>query len=257
MLKAIIVDDEPESIKALEIKLSFCDVPVDVVTTISDSRQLLPLLRQEKIDILFLDIEMPGLNGFDLLEEIDHRDFEVILVTAFSKYAIQGIKASAKDYLLKPVDLEELQCALHKVQQRKALQLANPEVMNRILELSSLLKSPQTMPFKLALSSTTETHYVAVTEIVHITGENNYSTFYLNCGKEIVVSRTLKEFEDLLVPHHFLRIHKSHIINLNYIQKLKKGLELSVLMSNEAVIEISYRKKAEFLKVMKESSLMQ
>lgn len=252
MLKAIIVDDEQESINALRIKLSECDTMVDIIETTTDSRKVLSLLVQYQIDILFLDIEMPGLNGLDLLEMIEDRSFEVILVTAYSAYALKAIKASAFDYLLKPVDIDELQLALDKVTKKQNKTWQHPDIVRQLSGLSEILQHVSPKPTKIALSSVSETYYIAPEEIVYISGENNYSSFYLMDGREIVVSKTLKEFEDLLCTHQFFRAHKSYLINLNYIKKLNKGLELSVTMSNDTIIEISYRKKPVFLKIMKD-----
>ncbi len=252
MLKAIIVDDEQESINALRIKLSACETPVDIVETVTDSRSVLSLLDHHTIDILFLDIEMPGLNGLTLMEAMGDRDFEVILVTAYSEYALKALKASALDYLMKPVDIDELQVALDKVTKRRDDAWKHPHVARQLSDLSVLLQQINPHPTKLALSSMSETYYVAPEHIIYIAGENNYSTFYLSDGREIVVSKTLKEYEALLATEHFFRTHKSYLINLNHIKKLNKGLELSVSMSNDAVVEISYRKKVEFLRIMKE-----
>lgn len=134
--------------------------------------------------------------------------------------------------------------------------LKKDNISDQISEIRSLLKSRRRPPqqFKIALSSTRETYYVPIAEIVNIVGENNYSTFHLNNGREIVVSKTLKEYEGTLALHNFMRVHKSHIINLDCIQKLKKGLEFSVQLSNGKSVGISYRRKAGFLKAMKESA---
>jgi len=278
MLKAIIIDDEKESINALQIKLSSCQTPVEVVATMTDSRGVTPLLEQYNIDVLFLDIEMPGLNGITLMENMRNRSFEVVLVTAYSEYALKALKASALDYLMKPVDVDELEIALEKlvtkvnIKKQRVLQLhqddsggnssgsQSPEgesdsksqlTSETLHDLEALLQQLHPRPKKIALSSVAETYYVSIEEILYIGGSNNYSTFYLLDGKEIVVSKTLKEYESLLPCERFFRVHKSYLINLDHIKKLNKGPELSVSMINNVEIEISYRKKAEFLKIMK------
>jgi len=249
MLKAIIIDDEQESINALQLKLADCQTKVEVLTSITDSRRVLPILEQYDIDVLFLDIEMPGINGITLLESLQKRQFEVILVTAYSEYALKALKASALDYLMKPVDMEELEAALEKLGNK----MAKKEDANigPLQNLEMLLQQINPRPKKIALSCVSETYYVSQEEILYIGGSNNYSTFYLIDGKEIVVSKTLKEYECLLPPERFFRAHKSYLINLDHIKKLNKGPELTVSMINNVEIEISYRKKADFLKIMK------
>ncbi len=254
MLRAIIVDDEQESINALRIKLEGCPTPVDIVETVTNARLLLPMLKNVEIDILFLDIEMPGLNGLTLLDAIQDRSFEVILVTAYNKYALKALKANALDYLMKPVDRQELQLAIDKVTHRKNNVWKQAEVMQQLSRLSNMLQHVNPLPSKLALSSLSETYYVCPEDIIYISGENNYSTFYLKDGRNVVVCKTLKDYEDQLSSEHFFRVHKSYLININYVKKLNKGIELSVSMSNDSVIEIAARKKAEFLKLMKETT---
>jgi two-component system LytT family response regulator len=251
MLRAIIIDDEQESIKALQLKLAECQTPVEVLATMTDSRGVIPLLDQYDIDVLFLDIEMPGLNGITLMENLQNRNFEVVLVTAYSEYALKALKASALDYLMKPVDMDELELALEKLVHKVEAKSQDRHLSSAKLDIEELLQQINSRPKKIALSCVSETYYVSLEEILYIGGSNNYSTFYLIDGKEIVVSKTLKEYESLLPPERFFRAHKSYLINLDHIKKLNKGPELTVSMINNVEIEISYRKKADFLKIMK------
>lgn len=244
-MKAIILDDEQESINALTLKLGMVCPEVEVIWTATDPFSVLHSITDKECDILFLDVEMPELNGFSFLKALPQRTFEVIMVTAYSSYAIQAFKANALDYLLKPVDVDELREAVNKVQLKKN---QSAQIDNRIEKLSDIISKQY--PGKIALHGAKEIHFVNINRIVRIAGENNYSIFYLANGNKVVVTKTLKEYEDALMNHNFFRIHKSHLISLDYIVKLNKGDAYTVVMSDGSEIEISMRRKADFLKVL-------
>ncbi len=246
MLKAILLDDEPESIHALRLKLEATCPEVEVVWTATDPLLVLRSIGEKDCDVLFLDVEMPELNGFSFLKALPQRSFEVIMVTAYSSYAIQAFKANALGYLLKPVDVDELREAVNKVQAKKT---QSTQIDQRLDKLSSILHKQH--PGKIALHGAKEIHFVGIDQIVHIVGENNYSTFHLTGGQKIVVTKTLKEYEEALTAQAFFRVHKSHLINLNYIVRLDKGDD-SVMMSDGSRIEISTRRKADFLAAIKD-----
>ena len=249
-LKAIIVDDEIESIKGLIIKLEKACPEVEVVATTTDSTTITKLLHEHEIDILFLDIEMPKLNGFSVLESLKNRMFDVIFVTAHSEYALKAIRANALDYLLKPVVINDLKDAVGKVAER--LQGINKtiEQIHQIQELTLLLEETSQVSHKIALKSAKEVFFVNVDEILRIEGTSNYCDFYLLESKRITVTKTLKEFEETLNEFNFFRIHKSHIVNLNFIVRVNKGLEYSVIMSDGAEVKVSHRRRAEFIKAL-------
>ncbi len=246
MLKVFILDDEEESINGLRLKLEKHCKYVQILGSSTDSETAVNDLQEMPVDLLFLDVEMPQMDGFEVLENLKYRDFEVIMVTAFSDYAIKAIKASAIDYLLKPVDIKELKSALEKVIRKRT---ENQKVVS---QLENIVSGSKPKIFKIPLNSARETYYVAPEEIIHIAGESNYSTFHLTDGKKIVVSKTLKEFEDILFKYHFFRVHKSHLINLAYLKKINKGIEFSITMKNDSELEVSSRKKADFLKILDE-----
>ncbi len=245
MLKAIILDDEQESINALLLKLQHTCPEVDVVWTETDPLVVLRSISSKDCDILFIDVEMPELNGFGFLKALPQRNFEVVMVTAYSEYAIKAFKANAIDYLLKPVDTDELRDAVNKVQAKKN---QNQQLEARLDMLSDIISKQH--PGKIALHAAKEIHFVPINQIVRIEGENNYSIFYLDNGKKIVVTKTLKDYEEALTLQNFFRIHKSHIINIDYLVKLNKGEVYAVVMSDGSEIEISMRRKADFLKIM-------
>jgi two-component system LytT family response regulator len=247
MLKAILIDDEQENINGLTIKLGMVCPEVEVVGSFTNPAEALQVLRSTGADLVFLDVEMPGMNGFELLEALPERSFEVIMVTGYSEFAIKAIKANAADYLLKPVDLEELQIAVKKVQEKRQKEGLLDKKMDA---LSNMLKAGQKQNGKITLHSSREAHFVQISQIIRLAAESNYSVFFLANGKKITVSKTLGEFEDVLVPQNFYRIHKSHLINLNYLVKLTKTDLPSVIMTDGSEIEVSVRRKAEFLRMM-------
>lgn len=247
MLKAILLDDEQENINGLTIKLNMVCPEVEVIATFTQPVEALKVLRSTNADLLFLDVEMPGMTGFGLLEALPSRSFEVIMVTAYSEFALKAIKASATDYLLKPVDMDELRIAVNKVQEKKQKDSLLDKKMDA---LSNMLKAGQQQTGKLTLHSSREAHFVQISQIIRVAAENNYSIFYLANGKKITVSKTLGDYEEILTAQNFYRIHKSHMINLNYLVKLTKTDLPSVIMTDGSEIEVSVRRKADFLRMM-------
>lgn len=239
-LKIFIVDDEQESINALTIKLERYCSNITIVGTSTEPESVINSFSDTDINLLFLDVEMPTLDGFSLLKQLKERHFEVIMVTAYSHYAIKAIKANVLDYLLKPVDIVELKTAVEKV--RNKIKPINHNNSNQ----------PKNANTRLILNSVNEIHYVDTGNILYILGENNYSSFYLINNQRVVVSKTLKDFEKDLEHLAFFRIHKSTIININYVQKVQKGLEFNVIMKNGQELEVSHRKRADFLKRMEQ-----
>ena len=251
MLKAIIIDDEKESIEALSIKLGYCSVPVQIERKFTSPLKALPVIQSTKFDILFLDVDMPHMTGIELLEQISERDFEVIMVTAYSEYALKALKARALDYLLKPVDIDELEVSLQKTLQNKTNKNSNLELIEQLSNLSSMIQTSHPEINKIALNSLNETHYVKIDDIIYIHGENNYSTFHLTNNQKIVVSKTLKEYESALNNNLFFRTHKSYIINLNHVSKINKNADLTVSMSSGDTVCVATRKKSELVEALK------
>lgn len=247
MLKAILVDDEQENLNGLTIKLGMVCPEVEVVGSYTNPAEALQVLRSAGADLVFLDVEMPGMDGFSMLEAITERNFEVIMVTGYSEFAIKAIKANAIDYLLKPVDVDELQLAVKKVQEKRQKEGMLDKKMDA---LSNMLKAGQKQNGKITLHSAREAHFVQISQIIRVAAENSYSIFYLANGKKITVSKTLGDFEEILVSQSFYRIHKSHLINLNYLVKLTKSDIPCVIMTDGSEIEVSVRRKADFLRMM-------
>jgi len=248
MLTAIIVDDEVPGIESLQILLKkYCpSVKVtDVANSIDEAEVKIASLNP---DIVFLDIEMPGGNGFEVLKRLKNISFNIIFTTAHDRYAIKAIKHSALDYLLKPIDPDELIEAIEKCEEKKkkGIHTYQPEKIEAILDAFNQTKKIQKLPVK-TLDGVV---FVNLNDIVRLSAHSNYTSIFLVTGKKIVASKTLKEFEDLLVGMNFFRVHNTHIVNLTYIDKYKKGEGGSVIMTDSSEVEVSRAKKIELLSLL-------
>lgn len=242
MLKAIIIDDEINSRKTLDSLLKKYCPEVEVAGIADSVKSGLEQIEKTKPDVVFLDIEMPGGSGFDLLEKAPKINFEVIFTTAYDQYAIQAIKFSALDYLLKPIDVSELKTAIQKIEKNKKQNIPNKN-------LDVFIKNIQFISShnKIALPTLDGLMFVQLNQIVRCESDGNYTNFYLTTGEKIMVSKTMKEFEDLLLANNFFRVHNAHIVNLQQIKKYVKGEGGYIIMSDNSQIEVSRRRRDEFL----------
>ncbi len=241
MIKAIIVDDEPYCCEALDALLNRYCPQVKVVGICYSGKEALQEIKEQKPQLLFLDIEMPQMNGFELLQKIPDPDFDLIFTTSYDQYAIKAIRFSALDYLLKPIDRDELQAAVHKITSR------NHAPLGQQLEL--LIKKinlPAAQINKIALPTMEGLQMVTVDTIISCESDSNYTIVFLKNKQKIVVSRTLKDIEEILEDYPFFRIHHSYLVNINEINKYVKGEGGYVVMSDGSVVDVS-RSKKEFL----------
>lgn len=243
MIKSIIIDDEPNSVEALNEMLTRYCPAVTVAATADNINEGRELILHHQPDLLFIDIEMPFGNAFDLLNNLPVINFEVVFVTAFDNYALNAIKLSALDYLLKPVSIKELQNAVKKAEEK----IEAKNINGRIENLLYNLKSPQNSSKRLALPTFEGLIFLDTDEFVRLEASNNYTFIFLKDKSKIIVSRPLKEFESLLDMKNFSRVHHSHIINHDYIRKYHRGRGGHVEMEDGSSIEVSTRKKDEFL----------
>lgn len=242
MLKAIIIDDELKSRESLRILIEdFCD-NVTVAASCQNVSEGLAAIEKFKPDVIFLDIQMQRETGFDLLNKVKEISFEVIFTTAYSEYAIKAFKFSAIDYLLKPIDIEELKAALVKVEKK-----VSGNIAGRLKQMMDNLKTGNSENFKLALPTNEGLLFIKVNEIVYCEASSNYTEIHMLDGKKHLVSRTLKEYEDMLAENNFFRIHHSYLINLNLLKKYVRGDGGYVVMNTDTSLDVSKRKKEAFL----------
>lgn len=243
-LEAIIVDDETHSRETLKNLLEeFCS-DIEVLASIGTVRDAVKEITRLKPDLVFLDIELQSGTGFDILTQLEKIDFEVIFTTAFDQYAIKAIKFSSLDYLLKPIDLEELQNAVEK-----ARKIKNKASYNE--QLASLLKNiQQPKSSRICLATFEGMEFINIDDISHCEASGSYTNFKLTNGNKLLVSKHLKEYENLLAEHHFLRVHNSFLINLKEVKKYFKSDGGYIVMNTNDTVSISRGKKELFMDAM-------
>lgn len=246
MLKAIIIDDERSSRNALRQKLINHCAEVTVVAECENGEDGITSIETLNPDIIFLDVEMPRMNGFTMLQQLQQHNFEIIFITAYDHYAIKAIKFSALDYLVKPVEIADLKTAVAKVSEKRIKVSSNTALETLLHNLLNREKEQQ----RIAIPSMEGLQFIETGDIIYLEAQSNYSTFHLTGNKKITVSKTLKDFEDLLPASIFIRIHHSTIININCIEKYIKGEGGQVIMKNGIALDVARRKKEEVLKII-------
>ncbi len=243
MIRAVIVEDESKSRELLSTLVQkYCE-GITIVDTAENVETGVEAIRKHNPDIIFLDISMPDGTGFDLLGKVQDLKFDVIFTTATDKYALKAIKYSALDYLLKPIDSEELKNAVSKVSEKKS-NLTSVENLSFLLQN---LKQNNDNYNKITLPTGNAYEIVSIKDIIRLEAEGSYTNFYLNGGKKIMVSASLKHYEDLLPEKDFIRVHHHHLINMNHVQRFLKVDGGYAVMSDNKQVEISRRKKDFFL----------
>ncbi len=250
MIRSVIVDDEPNNIENLQqiIRANCPDIVVEA--TASNAEEAIATIKTYRPDLVFLDIQMPGQSGFDVLKAFDRIDFEVIFITAYDKYGIQAIKFSALDYLLKPIDIKEFKLAIEKAKQKISSRKQNLNIEN----LLAYIKAGQKEIPKIALPTLTEIMYVKVSDVIRCEASNNYTLFYLQNKEQVLVCKTLKEFADLLKSHQFIRTHQSHLVNQAFVKSYLKEDGGTLLLNDQTKIPIS-RQNRDMVKEMLNKSL--
>ena len=247
MMKAIIVDDEQHCVDRLTNLLQHHHATtVQPVAAAASVKEGIRLIKEHQPDLVFLDIQIHDRTGFDLLRECGTINFKVIFTTAYDRFAIQAIKFSAIGYLLKPIDEDDLAEALDKLKQVSTEQTRQ---MAGVIENNL---HQQVKKKRLTIPTGNELLFLNIEEIIRCHSDVNYTTIYKNDKQKIVVAKTLKEFEELLADHDFFRIHNSDLINLDYIKSYNKGKGGSVILQDGTELEVSTRRKDEFLKKMTE-----
>lgn len=243
MIQAIIVDDELGARESLSKMVEKNCKNIQVVAKADCMLAAYEAITKHQPDLVFLDIEMPNGNAFDLLEKFDKIDFDIIFTTAYDHYAIKGIKYSAIDYILKPIDPEELVLAVQRFEAKSGQKNLLDKQFKALL---SNIK-PENKLKKVGLPDGDGLIFINLSEIIRCDSDGNYTFFILTSGKKIIASRTLGEYEQMFSEDNFFRVHRSHLINLQHVKKYIKGEGGYVIMSDNSQVEVSRRNKVDFL----------
>lgn len=234
MMRCVIIDDEQQCVDTLAAMIAAkFSGSVSVVASTTDSRKAAALIADHQPHIVFIDVEMPHISGMQVMYTFAQRNFSVVFTTAHEKYALQAIKADAVDYLLKPISIAELGEAIEKASLRQ-------------LHIHAGTQN-HAKPQRLLLPTSHGLLAANIQDIIRIESNSNYCTFHLAGKPKVVVARTLKEYEEILTPCDFFRVHQSHLINLRYVEFFRHGIEEYIILTNGEQVEVSRRRKADFL----------
>ena len=236
MIRAIIIDDEERSVSTLKALLKSSAKEVEVVAVAHNVEQGLAVLKSNECDVLFLDIEMPDGTGFDLLDKLGQINFDVCFITAFNQYAIKAFRYAALDYLMKPINPDELDNALSRVKQY------NLSEGNARVELLLENRNPEAKFAKLAVATTEGVFYYNVDRLIRCEADGSYTTLFPSDEKPIVASKSIKEYESIL-PEFFLRVHKSHLVNVKHIKQFVTGEHPQLILKDNSSVSVSRRRK--------------
>ncbi|MBL7747025.1 MAG: response regulator transcription factor [Chitinophagaceae bacterium] len=246
MPKAILIDDEKNSRESLRKKIETHCPQLSILAECSNGQEGLQAIQQYQPDIVFLDIEMPHMNGFTMLQHLPERNFELIFTTAFNQYAINAIRYSAMDYLVKPVDVTELVNAVQRISEKK-----KTAINEKQLEiLAGYLSQQKQGPDKIAVSVATGLEIIDIASIIYLEATGNYTNLYIEDSKPLLSSKTLKEFEDILPPALFCRIHNASLVNVSFIKKYNRGEGGQVVLANGTILDVARRRKDELLQLI-------
>ena len=234
-IRSIIIDDEPNNIENLQILLYQYCPEISIVATAMNADSGIEAIQVYQPDIVFLDIQMPEKSGFDVLRAFTGINFEIIFITAYDQYGIQAIKFSALDYLLKPININELKLAVEKARQKIIAKQKDYNIVN----LLEYIKAGNKEIPKIALPTLQEILYVRVDDIIRCEASNNYTLFYLKNGEKVLVCKTLKEFAELLAPHNFIRTHQSHLVNLHFVKSFLREDGGALFLTDQTKVPIS------------------
>lgn len=241
MIKAVIVDDEPKAIQSLTWELENFSNDIEVVETFTNPEKAITYLKTHTPDCLFLDINMPTMDGFQFLDCINHKDYAVIITTAYNEYALKALKNEAIDYLLKPIDSDDLKETIAKIKKFYTNNISIAKVEEVLLNFNANLKHQ-----KVILNTDGKLVFLNIDDILYIESDGNYSTFFMTKNQKMVVTKKIKEIDAILPENYFFRIHNSFIINLNKIKEFVKNEAYVVMESNEK-IPVARQRKSDFL----------
>jgi two-component system, LytTR family, response regulator len=244
MLRIIIVDDEKDDILLLSTLLRKVASEIEIVGEFVNPSQAVEQIQNLKPDLVFLDVQMRDVDGFELLSTLGARDFEVIFTTSHEKFALRALKAGAIDYLVKPVKQDELKTSIDKVLAKRN----NPSAV-QLEMLLNYFKPNKPKIRRVALTASDHLMFVEANDIIYCESDSNYTTFFLKSGEKVVISKTLKDVEEILAEDDFFRIHASYLVNMKHVAKFTRGDSGSVIMSNGQQLTVSRKKKDEFFEM--------
>lgn len=242
-LKAILVDDEQDSRDILSNYIAKYCPDIELLEKCGSVKTGLQAIKEHRPDIVFLDIEMPYGTGFDLLDQVGEIDFETVFVTAYDNYAIQALNQSAAYYILKPIDIDELIQAVEKIK----IERKSTDYIQHARVLLDNLKQKSKGGGKIMLPTLEGFEIISIDSIIYCEADDNFTKFHIKDGKDLLICRTLKYFEETLSDHRFVRIHRSHLINIDYVIRYTKGKGGYVTMENNRELEVAPKKKSVFL----------
>lgn len=242
-MKTIIIDDELHCREVLQMLLEIHCPQIKVLATCANGKEGMLAIADYKPDLVFLDIEMPVMNAFDMLQKFDEIPFNIIFTTAYDQYAIKAIRFSALDYLLKPIDGEELATAVLRAEKQQTK--VQPQ---QVQQLKYQMQQPGS-DFQLIIHTSDGTYFIPPDEIIYCEGQSNYTHFFLTRSRKMIASRTLLEYENLLTAQGFFRIHKSYLVNLNYIEKFNASKTM-VRLRDGNELDVSRRRKDDLINLL-------
>lgn len=241
MIKAVIVDDEPKAIQSLTWELSNFKDDIEVIKTFTNPEDAIDYLDASELDCLFLDIQMPTMDGFQFLGKLTNKDFAVVITTAYNEFAIKALKHEAIDYLLKPIDSDDLEEAIKKVKKYSSKLFNSSKIEEVLLNFNSKFNQK-----KITINTDGKLIFLDADDILYVESDGNYSTIILENAPKIVITKKLKEMSGVLPENQFFRIHNSYIINLKKIKEFIKSEGYVIMESNER-IPVARQRKSDFL----------
>lgn len=245
MIKCVLVDDETNALEMMEWLLKTYCPQADIVAMCNTAEKGIEAINRHKPDVVFLDIEMPRMNGFDMLEQVKNLTFEIVFCTAYDQFAIKAFKYAALNYLLKPVDPDDLKVTMQRIEEKKAI----PSKEQFALLLQHINRPPKATPARIALTTGEGLIFVATGDILYCRAESNYTNVVLTGGRKIMVSRVLKELDETLSGADFYRVHSSFLININHVKKFIRGEGGYIVMDNDENITLSRSRRQEFMEL--------
>jgi len=245
MIRAILVDDEKNALEMMEWLLKTYCPQVNIVAMCNSAEMGLEAIQRHQPDVVFLDIEMPKMNGFDMLEQFDKLFFDVVFCTAYDQFAIRAFRYSALNYLLKPVDPDDLKATIQRIEEKKQI----PTRQQFELLMQQIKQPAKSTPQRIALTTNDGLVFVPTADIIYCEAESNYTNVVLAGGRKILISKVLKDIDEALSGPDFYRVHSSFLININHIKKFVRGDGGYIIMDNDAIVSISRTRKQEFMEL--------